>query len=106
MAKEVSKKKQCVTRHCMRFSPVDTVCRASLDAMGKAASQTILPHFPSDSEVPKTFAVQYDHRASAKFDRMAVINSVVSNIKQVIHFGCNTASVHLNELQNDIFKNT
>lgn len=67
----------------MRFSPVDTICRASLDAMEKAATQMVLPHFPPVLELPKTFAVQYDHRASAKFDRMAVINTVVSGIKQV-----------------------
>lgn len=82
IADDVRKTKQSKTRFCMRFTPVDTVCRGTLDEMRKAASDVVLPHFPKEGPA-KTFAVNYEHRASANLDRMSVINAVLEGIAQV-----------------------
>jgi THUMP domain len=71
-------------RTLLRFLPVEKVCHASLEAIGKAAQELLPAHFPSGTAAePLTYAVQYEHRASVNLDRMDLINKVVESIDKV-----------------------
>ena len=93
-AEDIHKTQKCKSRLCMRFTPVETVCYAAVNEMKRAAEKVVLPYF-SDTEQPKKFAVQYDHRASAKLDRLAVINAVIEGVKQVLTHQSSLSVPHL-----------
>jgi len=69
-------------RLCMRFTPVLAVCQADLGEVKQTANRILGPLFPAEA-TQKKFAVVYEHRASAKLDRMAVVNAVAEDIPQV-----------------------
>ena len=66
----------------MRFTPILDVCQAELEVLKQAANKILAPLFPSEGP-QKKFAVVYEHRASAKLDRMAVVKAVADDIPQV-----------------------
>ena len=61
---------------------METICFAGLEEIKKAAAELVAPHFPKDAPC-RTFAVQYEHRASVNLNRMEVINAVVDQIAAV-----------------------
>ena len=66
---------------------MEKVCRADVAEIGRTAKELTAVHFPAgEGATPVRFAVAYEHRASKDLDRMAVINSVVDQIPQVIIF--------------------
>jgi hypothetical protein len=82
VSQDIQKTRQCKVRLCMRFTPVLAVCQAELGEVKETAKQILAPLFPAESP-QKKFAVAYEHRASAKLDRMAVIKAVADDIPQV-----------------------
>ena len=86
VAEEINRTRQCKTRLCMRFSPVEIVCPMDLDSIKKAAAEHVWPYFKNEEDkgfVATKFAVAYEHRASAGLDRLTVIKTVADGIKQV-----------------------
>ncbi|CAL8467124.1 g6660 [Coccomyxa elongata] len=86
LAQEVKDTRQCRTRLCIRFLPVEKVCRADVEEIGRTAKELTDAHFPTgEGAATVRFAVAYEHRASKDLDRMEVINSVVNQIPQPPH---------------------
>lgn len=86
LAQEVKDTRQCRTRLCIRFLPVEKVCRADVEEIGRTAKELTDVHFPTgEGAATLRFAVAYEHRASKDLDRMEVINSVVNQIPQPPH---------------------
>ena len=73
----------------MRFLPVETICFAGLEEIKKAAAE-LEPPISRKTQPCRTFAVQYEHRASVNLNRMEVINAVVDQIAAVRlhHLAC------------------
>ena len=69
----------------MRFTPVEDICDATLETIASTSQSLVAPRFPEkDENAPtQTFAVHYEHRASAKLDRLKVIDAVLTAVKQV-----------------------
>ncbi|PSC72640.1 THUMP domain-containing family [Micractinium conductrix] len=86
------------TRWCLRFSPVELTCFASMEKIGELAAKVVAEHFPADTKKPIEFAVQYDARAAPELDRMAVINAF-ANLVPAPH------KVNLNAPQKTILVN-
>lgn len=88
LGEDVKRTRQCRSRYCMRFTPVEDICEATLEAMTEAASSIVAPHFPDKdaSTSTTTFAVHYEHRASVNLDRLKIINAVLTSVKQVESF--------------------
>jgi len=84
VAQDIQKTRQCKVRLCMRFTPVLAVCQADLGEVKQTANRILGPLFPAEA-TQKKFAVVYEHRASAKLDRMAVVNAVAEDIPQPPH---------------------
>lgn len=64
--------------------PVEKVCHASIEAIGKAAQELLPSHFPAGPNTSSlTYAVQYEHRASANLDRDQLIKKVVEDVDKV-----------------------
>lgn len=82
MAKDIKQSRQCKSRLCMRFNPVQYVCNANLEDIQKLGARIVPEVFsPLDEGADaQTFAVQYEHRASASLDRMSVINAFVNHM--------------------------
>ncbi|KAL3154495.1 hypothetical protein ABBQ32_013957 [Trebouxia sp. C0010 RCD-2024] len=82
-AQDVLKTKQCLSKVCMRFMPVEGVCYAGLEDISKLGKKVLAEHFPTGDNVPvTTFGVLYEHRASDLLKRMDVINTIVDCIPQ------------------------
>lgn len=80
-AEDIKRTQKCKSRLCMRFTPVEMVGYAALNEMRRTAAKVVEPYF-AGQEQPIKFSVQFDHRASAKLDRLEVINAVIESIKQ------------------------
>ena len=85
LGEDVKRTRQSRSRFCMRFTPVEDICEASLESITAAAKSLVVPRFPEkDPEAPvQTFAVHYEHRASCNLDRLKLINAVLTEVKQV-----------------------
>mmetsp|Transcript_830 Transcript_830/g.2573 ORF Transcript_830/g.2573 Transcript_830/m.2573 type:complete len:373 (+) Transcript_830:225-1343(+) len=82
MSREIKATKQCKSRLCMRFMPVEYSCQASLEDIRSVAGKLVPIAFPPrdvDAE-PETFSVHYEHRASAKIDRKQIIDAFVDHV--------------------------
>lgn len=71
-----------ILRHCLRLIPVEAVCDASVEAIGKAAESLVSPHFPPEGPcVP--FACVLECRATKHLKKLDVINAAIQGIPQV-----------------------
>ncbi|KAK9810664.1 hypothetical protein WJX73_008554 [Symbiochloris irregularis] len=85
IATDVKQSKQCKSRACLRFLPIQTVCHAKLEDIRTAAAKLCKDAFPGDQATPTTFAVAYEHRASVSLKRGEVIDAVVDGVPQPPH---------------------
>eukprot|EP00884_Botryococcus_braunii_P004450 jgi/Botrbrau1/14005/Bobra.150_1s0015.1 len=84
IAKRVRDARNPQSRTLLRFLPVEKVCHASMEAIGKAAQELLPQHFPAGPDAePLTYAVQYEHRASGSLDRGDLINKVIEGIDKI-----------------------
>ncbi|KAL0040875.1 hypothetical protein WJX79_008176 [Trebouxia sp. C0005] len=82
-AQDVLKTKQCLSKVCMRFMPIEGVCYAGLEDISKLGKKVLAEHFPTGEDVSQTtFGVLYEHRASDLLKRMDVINTMVDCVPQ------------------------
>ena len=86
---DVSKSQRARSRFLNRFLPVEDVCVAKPEDIGKAAAPIIARHLgrPEDDDKDKAagkpshrYAVAYEHRLATKLDRLSVINAVVAGV--------------------------
>ncbi|KAK9852830.1 hypothetical protein WJX84_002433 [Apatococcus fuscideae] len=86
IATEIKRTQQCRSRLCIRFLPVEDVCHADIESIKKHAAVLVAKHFPASPDLPPIeFSVDYEHRASVKLDRMAVINTVADLVPKPPH---------------------
>ncbi|DBB04027.1 hypothetical protein WJX77_007697 [Trebouxia sp. C0004] len=82
-ARDVLKTKQCLSKVCMRFMPIEGVCYAGLEDISKLGKKVLAEHFPAGNDISQTtFGVLYEHRASDLLKRMDVINTMVDCVPQ------------------------
>lgn len=82
-AQDVLKTKQCLSKVCMRFMPIEGVCYAGLEDISKLGKKVLAEHFPTGGDISQTtFGVLYEHRASDLLKRMDVINTMVDCVPQ------------------------
>ena len=80
------KTRRCKSKWISRFVPVETSCFCDIEDIKKMAQGFVAKHFPekekeSASKVLK-FAVEFEHRASNKYDRMVVIDAFAKQVPQ------------------------
>lgn len=81
IAEEVKATQVNRTRFCCRLHPVEYQCYANMEKIDELAEKVVAAHFPcGEGAKPRTFAVQYEHRASPQLDRMAVIDAFAKRI--------------------------
>jgi len=103
VVKPVAETKVLKCKHATRLIPVQHSCFASLEELKKLAGEQVPKEYPGDPENPEkqlaTYSIFFEHRASAKFDRMAVINAVADlvpkNYKVDIKHGTRTVVVQM-----------
>lgn len=78
---EAKRTGQSKTRHTMRLLPIEVTCFATLEEIEKAFRSHVSNFFPEGEGVkPLKYAIDYEHRASKKMDRMAVIEALAKNV--------------------------
>lgn len=65
----------------MRVLPIEITCFATLEEIEKTFRSHVGKFFPEGEGVkPLKYAIDYEHRASKKMDRMAVIEALAKNV--------------------------
>lgn len=84
-----------VNRHCLRLIPVEMVCDATLESIGKACATLLAPHFPADGPcIP--FSCVLECRSTRHLNKLDVINAAIQSIAQVRGMcKCHTRIHHL-----------
>ena len=78
---DVKRTGQSKTRHTMRVLPIEITCFATLEEIEKTFRSLVGKFFPEGEGVkPLKYAIDYEHRASKKMDRMAVIEALAKNV--------------------------
>ncbi|GFQ01218.1 thump domain-containing protein 1 [Phtheirospermum japonicum] len=80
MMTSLASTKKNVSRFLLRVLPVEVSCYTSEEDIQRAIKPLIEKYFPTESQVPRKFAVLYDARANTGVDRAKVINAVAKSV--------------------------